>query len=120
MQPLLSKLKSGIENKVENITSAGIWNSRGAGELDAVSESLDIIRIDARYFDIDCVPAMWARPLLFEMALYDERHLLYKRMLGEWRGLLAMLALKEWRLIPLNVMNVQLPDPRFLKTLPDS
>lgn len=111
MQPLLPKLKVGIGNKVENFTGAGTWDSRGAGELDAVSESLDIVRIDPKYFDIDCVPDMWARPLLFEMALYDKRHLLNKRILGEWRGLLAMLALREWRnLRQLSVMNIQLPD----------
>ena len=51
--------------------------------------------------EIDSIPSMWARPLLFEMALYNDRHPVHTRILGEWRGLLAMLALKEWCDFPL-------------------
>ncbi|MBI1923906.1 hypothetical protein HYR99_06610 [Candidatus Poribacteria bacterium] len=107
--PLLPRLKKGDKNKVRNFENTGVWNSREAIELDNLSESLDIEKIDPNYFDIDCIPDMWARPLLFEMALYDTNHLLHRRILGEWRGLLAMLALKEWRGLTLKVMPVDIP-----------
>jgi hypothetical protein len=110
--PLLPKLKQVADKQVGNFPIAGVWDCRGAIELDNLSESLDIEKIDPKYFDIDCIPDMWARPLLFEMALYDANHLLHERILGEWRGLLTMLALKEWRnLTQLRVMPVQIPKP---------
>ena len=53
---------------------------------------------------------MWARPLLFEIALYDTRHPMHRRILGEWRGMLALLALKEWSGFPLNTEPIQITD----------
>ena len=69
---------------------------------------------------------MWARPLLFEMALYENNneHPLHKRILGEWRGLLAILALKEWCDFPLKIETINISDEKnpadasdFLKSL---
>ena len=66
---------------------------------------------------------MWARPLLFEIALYDEEHPMHGCVVGEWRGLLAMLALKEQRKFPLETQLITIPDgadgetPEFLQAL---
>jgi hypothetical protein len=88
--PALPRLKE--TSRVKNFSEAGKWDVREASELEVLSESLNVERVD---FDINSIPDMWARPLLFEMALYDPEHLAHKRTLGEWRGLLALLALKE-------------------------
>ena len=93
--PLLPKLK---KNPRLNFPNAGKWDSRGITVMDDLSVSLKVER-ESPLFEINAVPDMWARPLLFEMALFDKSHLLYPRILGEWRGLLAMLALKELRSI---------------------
>ena len=66
---------------------------------------------------------MWARPLLFEIALYDKDHPMHDCVVGEWRGLLAMLALKEQRKFPLETKLITIPDggdgqtPEFLQAL---
>ena len=48
---------------------------------------------------IDSVPHVWAKPLLFKMALFDNDEEfvvgLKEHVTGEWRALLAMLALKD-------------------------
>ena len=44
------------------------------------------------------------------MALYDTRHPMHERVLGEWRGLLAILALKEWSDFPLTTEQINITD----------
>ncbi|MBI3650563.1 MAG: hypothetical protein HY231_05890 [Acidobacteria bacterium] len=103
--PVLPRLKE--DGSVSNLNEAGKWLEREADEIYKVSESLKVEKIE---LDINSIPDMWARPLLFEMALFDHNHLLHKRIVGEWRGLLALLALKEVRGISaLNVKEVNLP-----------
>ena len=120
--PLLPSLK-GEDNAVAILKSTGTWEQVDAIELENISRSLKVTTGDAKYSDIDSIPSMWARPLLFEMALYDTNHLMYKRILGEWRGLLAMLALKERRNFPLTTEEIKIPDandasaPEFLRAL---
>ncbi len=110
---LLPKLKGGSDSKVGAFTSAGAWDNRQANELSNLSESLDVAQIDPKYFDIDSIPDMWARPLLFEMALYDPTHPLHERILGEWRGLLALLALRalrglaEVQFVPVDIPRIE-------------
>lgn len=74
----------------------GTWSSLGSADLDRLSEGL-VASVDADYFNVDAIPDVWARPLLFEMALYQPSHPLHKKVLGEWRGLAALVALREWR-----------------------
>jgi len=88
--PILPKLHK--EHTVGNFNAAGLWDVRGRQGLDDLSKGLAVDPIETQ---INSIPDMWARPLLFEMALTDSRHVLHERILGEWRGLLAMLALKE-------------------------
>ena len=51
--------------------------------------------------NIDSIPDVCAKPLLFKMALFDLESTkefvagLHDRVLGEWRAILAMLALKN-------------------------
>ena len=77
---------------VKEIDNAGVWEKGDSVVLENISESLKIANTKITSAEVDSIPSMWARPLLFEMALYDILHLLHQRILGEWRGLLAMLA----------------------------
>jgi hypothetical protein len=88
--PILPKLKPN--HNVKNIPDVGKWEVRTRDALDKLSSGLKVDRIET---EISSIPDMWARPMLFEMALYNQQHVLHERLLGEWRGLLAMLALKE-------------------------
>ena len=119
--PILPSLRD--DGAVANFNEAGTWQRRNPAELERISQSLRVMNAGAADSEIDSIPNMWARPLLFEMALYDADHPLHKRILGEWRGLLAMLALKEWRDFPLTVEPIEIPTeddsaaPEFLRAL---
>jgi hypothetical protein len=89
--------------------AAGRWYAKGAARLAELSEDIDVDKVGT---EINSIPDMWARPLLFEMAFYDDHHLLYERVHGEWRGLMAMLALKEFAsLSRLTIEEVTIPAP---------
>jgi hypothetical protein len=104
---ILPKLKPG--HNVQTIPEAGKWYLRTRDSLDKLSSGLKVDKIET---EISSIPDMWARPMLFQMALYNSEHVLHERVLGEWRGLLAMLALKE--VVGLNRLTaslVTLPEP---------
>lgn len=90
--PILPRLKQGSGNKISNFTDHGQWHEREFSELNKLSDSLKVEQVATQ---VNSIPDVWARPLLFEMALYDTDHLLHKRTVAEWRGLLAVLAFKE-------------------------
>lgn len=104
--PLLPRLTK--TNTVTTFGHAGRWERRDSSELERISEGLDVADTRVTSAEIDSIPSMWARPLLFEMALYDTRHPMHTRVLGEWRGLLAMLALKEWSDFPLTTEQLEI------------
>ncbi len=122
--PLLPKLKD--EHNVTSFDASGKWSVRVASELERLSQGLAVEKqIKA---EINSIPDMWARPLLFEMGLYriEKTHQLHKTIVGEWRGLLAMLALKEVMSIQkLTAKSVDMPStndtnentPHFLQAL---
>ena len=113
--PLLPRLT--VPNKVTTFGHAGRWEKRESAELERISEGLDVADTKIASAEVDSIPSMWARPLLFEMALYDTRHPMHGRVLGEWRGLLATLALKEWCDFPLTTEQIAITD---LKSSPDA
>jgi hypothetical protein len=119
--PLLPPLKG--DKTVGPLPNTGHWQSVNAVTLDNISRSLKVTSAAAKFTDIDSIPSMWARPLLFEMALYDADHPMRECILGEWRGLLAMLALKERKNFPLTTKQIAIPDgddnniPEFLRAL---
>ena len=101
----------------------GTWGKVPAVALNNIADNLAVTKIDGKFIDIDSIPSMWARPLLFEIALYDEKHPMHDCVVGEWRGLLAMLALKERRKFSLETKLITIPDgddgqtPEFLQAL---
>jgi hypothetical protein len=116
--PLLPKLHS--THNVEQFTEPGEWFNRSADELKNISEGLDVnSQVQSQ---INSIPDIWARPLLFEMALFNDAHPLHQQIMGEWRGLLAMIALREVKnLIQLTARLVEVKDnaaqPDFLRAL---
>lgn len=120
--PLLPPLKNDGDG-LAIIPDTGIWFPVPAVALNNIAENLDVTKIAAKFIDIDSIPSMWARPLLFEIALYDKNHPMHECILGEWRGLLALLALKEQRNFPLTTKLIKIPDanaeniPEFLRAL---
>jgi hypothetical protein len=88
--PILPKLK--VSHNVKSPIESGKWDVRTRDVLEKLSAGLKVEKVET---EISSIPDMWARPMLFEMALFNEEHVLHPRILGEWRGLLAMLALKE-------------------------
>jgi hypothetical protein len=93
-KPLLPRLNEGQGNKIENFPKKGIWHSRPSVELEKLSMSLFTEKVE---FEVNSIPDMWGRPILFEMALLDPAHPIHNRILGEWRGMLALLALRKLR-----------------------
>jgi len=89
-QPILPKLKDS--HNVDFFEKYGEWDVRPQDSLKKLSSGLKVDKVET---EINSIPDMWARPMLFEMALLNPDHVLHKRILGEWRGMLAMLGLKE-------------------------
>lgn len=103
--PILPRLQDGEDNRIENFNKAGVWSPRRAVELERLSRSLKTEQLE---FEINSIPDMWARPILFEMALLEPGHSLHNRIVGEWRGLLALIALKELRKFNLTVKPLEI------------
>ena len=107
--PLLPPLKDDGAG-LAVLPRTGTWEEVPDVALNNIAENLNVIKVDGKYIDIDSIPSMWARPLLFEIALYDTNHPMHECVVGEWRGLLAMLALKEQRKFPLKTKLITIPD----------
>ena len=120
--PLLPPLKKDGDG-LAVLSPTGTWVKVPGVALNNIAENLAVTKVDGKYIDIDSIPSMWARPLLFEIALYDKDHPMHECVVGEWRGLLAMLALKEQRKFPLVTKLITIPDgddgetPEFLQAL---
>ncbi len=120
--PLLPPLKKDGDG-LAVLPRTGTWEQVSGVALNNIADNLQVTKIDGKFIDIDSIPSMWARPLLFEIALYDEEHPMHDCVVGEWRGLLAMLALKEQRKFPLSTQLITIPDggdgntPEFLQAL---
>ncbi len=107
--PLLPPLKEDGDG-LAVLPKTGIWAQVPGVALNNIADNLQVTKVDAKYIDIDSIPSMWARPLLFEIALYDKDHPMHECVVGEWRGLLAMLALKEQRKFRLDPKLITIPD----------
>ncbi len=120
--PLLPPLKKDGDG-LAVLPRTGTWEQVFDVALKNIADNLQVTKIDGKFIDIDSIPSMWARPLLFEIALYDKAHPMHECVVGEWRGLLAMLALKEQRKFRLETKLITIPDgndgkpPEFLQAL---
>ena len=109
-EPLLPPLRP--DNAMLSVFKAtGVWDRRSSLALTQLAKSFQLPDIDGTGVDIDSIPSMWARPLLFQMALFDDQHLLHRQTVGEWRGLLAVMVLRHVRGISgVNVQSLTLAD----------
>ena len=120
--PLLPPLKKDGDG-LAVLPKTGTWQKVAGVALNNIADNLAVTKIDGKFIDIDSIPSMWARPLLFEIALYDEEHPMHDCVVGEWRGLLTMLALRERRKFSLETKLIIIPGignkntPEFLRSL---
>ena len=113
--PLLPRLSA---NAAIAPVVAGQWEdavgAHGIGRfLKGLAEGLDVAQNDRAIDSIDSIPDIWARPMLFRMALFASRGFdvsLHKKVRGEWRAILAMLDLQDMRHLRLQVEAVHLAD----------
>ena len=111
LYPLLPKLKQDSAVTPSKVSS---WTSETQDFLDQLIKSLAVPDAVKEFESIDSIPDVWARPLLFEMALFDKQNEaeqqfdsnLFARVQGEWRCLLAMLALNEVKKLNLRAEQV--------------
>jgi len=92
---------------VPAIADSGEWVWHGEMVLSDISESLES-DVNPQFFDVDSIPDVWARPILFNMAFCDGNHPLHEKVIGEWRGMLALIGLSEWHGYSLEAQHVDL------------
>lgn len=114
--PMLPKVNEDVSKILKD--QAGIWKEADINFLQGLANSLDCGESIKDMGSVDSIPDMWARPLLFKMALFDLEPTkqfitgLHERIRGEWRALLAMFALKEIRRLDLRAEQVNLLEDR--------
>ena len=114
--PMLPKVNEEISKILSD--QAGIWKETDINFLQGLANSLDCGESIKDMGAVDSIPDVWARPLLFKMALFDFEQQkqfitgLHERVRGEWRAILAMLALKDFKQLDLKAEQVNLLDDR--------
>ena len=73
----------------------GLWYSGGESLLIGKIAKNIQISDSLKESTINSVPDIWARPILFKSALFDEKHPSHAKIQQEWRGMLSLLALHE-------------------------
>ncbi|MBQ3441799.1 MAG: hypothetical protein IJG33_01000, partial [Selenomonadaceae bacterium] len=112
--PMLPKVNEDVSKVLKD--QAGIWKETDINFLLGLSNSLDCGESIKDMGSVDSIPDMWARPLLFKMALFDLEPTkqfvtgLHEKVRGEWRALLAMLALKDFKRLDIKAEQVNLLD----------
>jgi hypothetical protein len=64
---------------------------------------------------VNSVPSVFARPIQFSEALFDEKHPLHQTFRNQWRGLLTLFALRKALAIPLSVTLFSLRKPEAIR-----
>ena len=114
--PMLPRID--IENQRFIDKNAGEWTRETDSDyLTSLVNSLAAGSALEDISNIDSIPDIWARPLLFKMALFDfnaDNNVrefvsgLHDKVVGEWRAILAILALKEIRHLNIKAVSVNL------------
>ena len=112
--PMLPKINPETNKLTLDKSKTWIDNTKATLENLVASLETDVNLEDVE--NIDSIPDVWAKPLLFKMALFDIESTkefvagLHDRVLGEWRAILAMLALKNVKQLNLKVLHVNLQE----------
>ena len=114
--PMLPKVNEEVSKILKD--QAGIWKETDINFLQGLANSLDCGESIKDMGSVDSIPDMWARPLLFKMALFDLEPAkqfitgLHEKVRGEWRAILAMLALKNFKQLDIKAEQVNLMEER--------
>ena len=114
--PMLPKVNEDVSKILSD--QAGIWKETDINFLQGLANSLDCGESIKDMGAVDSIPDIWARPLLFKMALFDFETTrqfvtgLHEKVRGEWRALLAMFALKDFKRLDLKAEQVNLLDDK--------
>lgn len=115
---LLPKLQNVAEAPAPAGTDAQ-WYEYPTGRhvLLDFANTLDIPDSNVAAEKIKSTPSPWARPLLFEKALFLPHHPAHDQVLGEWRGLLARIGMGEYLGAPVQLVPLSLSGNRPLEDL---
>ena len=86
----------------------GQWDRRSWTDLEIIARRTPATANEKRQIEVDLIPDVWARLILFSNALYDEKHLLHKRVVGAFRGALALLALRDRKRVAVKAEELSL------------
>ncbi len=116
LRPLLVEDNSNTY-PVDNVEQdqAGKVSSRNIRNLNHIGKRFDVDKQSPDYFEIDSIPDVWSRNIIFEMALFNSNHPLNNRITGEWRAMLATLALKDIRRLNLSSSEIILNNSTAFK-----
>ncbi len=90
------------ETTFKSPSKKALWSADNGNEiLIKISDSISISESDHKH-DINSIPDIWARPLLFASSLISAESPSHKRILNEWRGLLSLIALQKISHININ------------------
>lgn len=110
--PMLPKLKS---DSAVTPDKTSVWENKEYDFLNALIKSIAVSGSIKDINTIDSIPDVWARPLLFEMALFDKEGSeqqfvagFHERVLGEWRSIITMLALNDVKHLNLRAKEVRI------------
>ncbi|MBC7473891.1 MAG: hypothetical protein H7263_06330, partial [Candidatus Sericytochromatia bacterium] len=108
LRPLLVEDNSNLYPIDDSTTThkPGKVSSRHVKYLNNLGKRFDVDKQSPDYFEIDAIPDVWSRNIIFEMALLNSNHPLHKHIKGEWRAMLATLALKDIRRLNLTSSEI--------------
>ena len=86
----------------------GQWDKRHWNDLRAIAQRTRNTSSERNRIEVDLIPDVWARLILFANALHNERHLLHKPAVEAFRGFLALLALRLRKNILVKTENLNL------------
>lgn len=92
----MSRYAPNIEREGIAWDEAGKWKQgQDIVHLQTLADKM-VIPPDAAGTDIlNSIPTPWSRLLLFESALFNDRHPTHREILSQWRGLIGLLALAD-------------------------
>jgi hypothetical protein len=109
MSQFITKLGEDGRDGLEWPTPVGTWKQgESINRLETFANNLDVSQSSTDTDLLNSVPTPWARLLLFESALYKEKHPSHKDIEDQWRGLLGVIALAAPLRLNLKVKSVTL------------
>ncbi len=90
------------------VSKPGEWVGQSTDYIHTIASKMRAAREGAQADDMVAVPDLWAQVVAFDASLFDSKHPLHQRSVGEWRGLLTLFALAPHRTLGLTVDTLSL------------